>query len=300
MTAMTLSVIIPAHGREELLVRCLASLKKDIMSGSDCEVCVVDDGSGLDGDSVRMQIAAGESFIWRSFKKPRGRSAARNKGIRSTSGDIIVFLDSDMEVREGFLRAHLLSHKRNPHTAVIGKIEWPKGGSFFRYIGSRGVAKLSPGETVPPWYFVTGNASVERRDLPGEKAFNENFPGWGGEDLELGLRLQTAGVGFAYEPDAAACHNFSGTLAGHIDRTARYGEGALPVLVKRYPELERILRLDLLKSPIWRLAVRQPISAPVLWAARILDPLPLPNGLFDYLTFGAYARGWMKAQKNKR
>jgi len=296
---MTLSVVIPAHGREDLLLRCLTSLKHDVDGDFDCEVCVVDDGSGLDGDAVRMKLAAGESFIWRSFDRPRGRAAARNKGIRSTTGDIVVFLDSDMEIRRGFLRSHLEHHRAHPHTAVIGRILWPKGGSFLRYIGTRGVAKLKPGDAVPPWYFVTGNASVERADLPGGKAFDETLPGWGGEDLELGMRLAGTGVRFLYAPDAVSLHHFTGSLAEHVVRTERYGRETLPLLVGRYPELEHVLRLDLLESRSWRSLVHTFFFAPVLAAARVLDPLPLPDILFDYLTFAAYARGWLEGKRRQ-
>jgi len=291
---MSLSVIIPAHGREELLIRCLTSLKGNIDVDFECEVCVVDDGSGLDEDTIRKQLAAGSSFIWRSFHKPRGRSAARNKGIRSTTGEIIVFLDSDMEADESFLRSHYEYHSEHPHTVVVGKIEWPKGGSFLRYIGSRGVAGLKPGEPVPPWYFVTGNASVRRSDLPGGRAFDESLPGWGGEDLDLGMKLHAAGVKFAYAPEAVSRHNFEGNLAGHIRRTALYGRTVLPVLVKRHPELETILRLDNLNSLLWRIAVQKMLYTPAVLAARIFDPLPLPDCLFDYLTYAAYAGGWLK------
>ena len=296
---MTLSVIIPASGRQDLLVRCLVSLKKIIDGDPPCEICVVDDGSGLDQDAVRMQIAAGHSFIWRSFDTPRGRAAARNKGIRSTSGDIVVFLDSDMEVREGFLRAHFDIHRRHPHTAAVGLIEWPRGGGFRRYIGSRGVKKLSPGDTVPPWYFVTGNASVERCDLPSGKPFDETLAGWGGEDLELGLTLKSQGVDFRFVPEAVSYHNFTGDLIGHVERTYRYGEGALPILIDRHPELENVLRLDLLRSPFWRAAVNPLFAASALAAGRIFGRLPLPDFLYDYLTFSAYARGFLAAGMKK-
>ncbi len=127
---MNLSVIIPAFSREELLIRCLRSLDIPVQGESDYEVCVVDDCSGLDEEKVRSQIAVRYSLLWCSFEYSRGRSAARNEGIRSTSGDIVVFLDSDMEAQEGCLNAHLNRHCNQSGTAVIGKIKWPKGGSF--------------------------------------------------------------------------------------------------------------------------------------------------------------------------
>jgi glycosyltransferase involved in cell wall biosynthesis len=290
---MLLSVIIPAHGREELLIRCLRSLDRPLQGEIEYEVCVVDDGSGLDEARVRDAADASYPLAWIAFPSPQGRSAARNQGLRFTTGKIAVFLDADMEAREGFLYAHIEVHRSSPRTAFVGRILWPRGGGFYRYIGSRGAAKLAPGEQVPPWYFVTGNASVERADLPGDYPFDESLPGWGGEDLSLGLELERAGIRFGYASEAAAYHNFDGTLKGHIRRTNEYGRGSLPLLVARYPELRKILRLQLLASPTWRFLISDPLFRPALFAAGLLDPLPLPAKLYDYLTFAAYARGFL-------
>jgi glycosyltransferase involved in cell wall biosynthesis len=292
---MTVSVVIPAHGRAELLVHCLRSLSPERQGNIGAEICVVDDGSGLDEKQIRDGIPF--PLIWRAFPSPRGRSVARNEGVRATSAELVIFLDSDMEAREGFLAAHLAAHLAHPRTAAIGRIVWPYGGSFLRYIGSRGIAKLSPGDPVPPWYFVTGNASVERRDLPGDAPFDETVPGWGGEDLDLGLALAWAGVGFAYAPDAAADHHFTGNLSAHLERTFSYGRDSLPVLVKKHPDLPGILRLDLLESWLWRIAVSGSIYRLAAALARTFDALLLPAALYDYLTFAAYARGWLEKTK---
>jgi hypothetical protein len=202
-----------------------------------------------------------------------------------------------MEARPGFLRAHREAHRANPHAAVIGKILWPRRSGFQRYIGTRGVAKLHPGQAPPPWYFVTGNASVKRADLPSDYPFDESLPGWGGEDLALGMELAKAGVRFAYEPDAASFHHFDGSLAGHVNRTYDYGRCSLPLLVERYPELQRILHLEKLESPVWRFLLSAPVFQILFRGTRLLDRMPLPAKLYDYLTFAAYARGFLSTEK---
>jgi glycosyltransferase involved in cell wall biosynthesis len=296
---MTISVIIPAHGREELLIRCLKSLDKSVQGDMDYEVCVIDDGSGLDEGRIRGKSGASYPLIWKRFEKGRGRSAARNEGVRATTGSNIIFLDSDMEARGGFIRAHAASHVNRPHIAAIGKIFWPKGGGFLRYIGSRGITKLKPGRDAPPWYFVTGNSSVERANLPGNAPFDETIPGWGGEDQDLGMKLAHAGIKFVPAPEAKAYHHFHGTLGEHLHRTELYGIGSLPVLADRYPELGRALHLDLLQSPAWRMLISTPVYVAFSRIAETLDGFPLPSKLFDYLTFAAYSRGFLEAKKNE-
>ncbi len=295
---MDLSVIIPAHGREDLLTRCLRSLDRTLQGNFDYEVCVVDDGSGMVEDQVRADASVEYPLRWLAFPERRGRSAARNEGVRIASGEIVVFLDSDMEAREGFLRAHMEAHRAKPRTAVIGRILWPGGSGFLRYIGSRGVVKLAPGATVPPWYFVTGNASVRRTDLPGEQPFDESIPGWGGEDLGLGMELARAGVRFAHAPGAVSYHHFTGDLDGHMKRTFGYGRGSVPVLAGRYPELRNVLRLGLLDSAAWRFLVSDAVFRPLYAMARTLDALPLPASLYNYLTFAAYARGYLAREQS--
>ena len=202
-----------------------------------------------------------------------------------------------MEARPGFLRIHLETHRASPRTAVTGKIVWPRGGGFLRYIGSRGAAKLTPGQALPPWYFVTGNASVRRADLPSDAPFDQSIPGWGGEDLALGMELANAGVRFAHQPGAVSFHHFDGDLNGHVNRTYEYGRRSIPVLMERYPELMRILHLEKLDSPAWRFLVSAPVFQTLYWGTRLLDRIPLPAKLYDYLTFAAYARGFLATKK---
>jgi len=292
---MTLSVIIPAHGRSALLVRCLKSL--DRRADIEYEVCIVDDGSGLDESTIRASADVSYPLIWRSFNIPRGRGAARNEGIQFTFGEIIVFLDSDMEIEDGFLEAHRNSHRNHSHTATIGTIIWPRKDSFTGYLGTRGIAKLKEGDPVPPWYFVTGNASIERNDLPGENPFDESLSGWGGEDLDLGMKLHARGVTFTYAPAAVSFHNFTGDLTTHVTRTFMYGRSTLPILINRYAELLLITRLHLLDSLAWRFLVSKIVFMPVLFVANMCGVFPLPAKLYDYLTYAAYARGWLEGNR---
>ena len=292
---MILSVIIPVHGRTDLLVRCLKSLDKKI--DIEYEVCVIDDGSSLDEKEIRKKSNVSYHLIWCSFDTSKGPGAARNEGIRSTSGEIIVFLDSDMEARIGFLEAHLKSHSENSYIAAIGRIKWPQRGSFLRYIGTRGISKLTKNDTVPPWYFVTGNVSIKRNDLPSQSPFDETLPGWGGEDLDLGMKLHEKRIKFIFAPEAITFHNFDGNLRTHITRTFLYGRNTLPILADRYPEIIHITKLHLLNSVIWRFLVKKIFFYPVFFFTNLFDAFPLPAKIFDYLTFAAYARGWLEGKR---
>ncbi|MCL4397621.1 glycosyltransferase family 2 protein [Patescibacteria group bacterium] len=86
---MTVSVIIPIFNEEEVIGNCLASLAKQTIP---LEIIVVDDGS-TDG-----------SVKYATYKQShKGPGAARNFGASKAKGDILVFVDADMEFAPDFV-----------------------------------------------------------------------------------------------------------------------------------------------------------------------------------------------------
>ncbi len=90
---LRVSVIIPTHNRAKVLPRAVDSaLKQDY---ENIEIIVVDDAST---DETPQKIEDYEKDIeYIRFEQNRGANAARNAGIRYSTGDIISFLDSDDE-----------------------------------------------------------------------------------------------------------------------------------------------------------------------------------------------------------
>ena len=164
---MKLSLIIPTYGRRDFLERALASLAKQ-KDAPEFEAIIVEDGADPQmGDFVRT-IAPPFAHRVVVNRTSRGRAATRNTGISLAQGDAIVFLDGDMEVVPGFLAAHAAAHgaasgEAADRTVALGNIvtapEIPRT-SFVRYIDTRGVHKISPGEKIPSRYFMNGNSSV--------------------------------------------------------------------------------------------------------------------------------------------
>ena len=86
---MTVSVIIPIYNEEKVIGNCLASLAKQIIKA---EIIVVDDGS-TDG-----------SAKFATYRQThQGPGAARNLGASKAKGDILVFVDADMEFEPDFI-----------------------------------------------------------------------------------------------------------------------------------------------------------------------------------------------------
>jgi GT2 family glycosyltransferase len=128
----------------------------------------------------------------------RGRSAARNAGIRAASAPLIVFVDSDVLVRPDFLQRHLELHRRAGRPVV-----------------GRGPVVLIPAPALPardpvvrssPAYLDTANASVPRQTLIEAGMFDEGFRVYGWEDFDLGMRLQARGVPRVFDGGAIGFH----------------------------------------------------------------------------------------------
>ena len=98
---MKLSLIVPIYNVAPYLRKCVDSLlAQDI---SDYEIILVDDGSPDECPQICNQYAEQYSNIKVIHQANAGLSAARNTGIAATTGDYIMFVDSD-----DYLQANVL------------------------------------------------------------------------------------------------------------------------------------------------------------------------------------------------
>ena len=86
------SVVIPVRNRADLITRAVESVLGQ--SFEDYELIVIDDGSD---DDLPSALARFDDKIRFLSQDHRGVSAARNNGIRESTGALIAFLDSDDE-----------------------------------------------------------------------------------------------------------------------------------------------------------------------------------------------------------
>jgi glycosyltransferase involved in cell wall biosynthesis len=92
------SVVICAYNEERHITRLLRSLQRQSLPPS--EVIVVDDGS-TDATAARAQMAGAKVLK----VDHAGPAAGRNAGAKLATGEILVFVDGDMECARGFLAA---------------------------------------------------------------------------------------------------------------------------------------------------------------------------------------------------
>ena len=210
LTTPELSVVIPTYNRLDTLREVIPSLLSQDIRAERYEVVVADSNS-TDGTTPYLAGVAAEYPRVRHLPGPyTGRAMARNAGIEAACGAIVLFTDADIIAAPDLLARHLARHAERDDIAVVGlELQVSSLADYERL-------RAFPGERRPlhpdsrkklSWlYFLTGNASVRKRDLDRVGRFDESFTGYGHEDLELGYRLEDAGVTIVYEPRAVDYH----------------------------------------------------------------------------------------------
>lgn len=205
-----ISVVIPTYNRLDTLREVVPTLLAQDLPSERYELLICDSNSN-DGTAEYLAGVRETHPNVRHLPGPyNGRAMARNAGIAAAAGAIVLFNDSDILASPDLLSVHLRRHEERQNVAVVGWEVQVKDLADYAYKRDRPQER---GHLHPPtrkrltWlYFLTGNASVERAKLLEVGSFDESFTGYGHEDLELGYRLQKAGVQIVYEPRAVNYH----------------------------------------------------------------------------------------------
>jgi GT2 family glycosyltransferase len=205
-----ITVVIPTYNRIDTLRHVVPSLlRNDVPSGA-LEIVIADSNS-TDGTAEYLRTVAAAAPDVRHLPGPyTGRAMARNAGLRAARGRVVLFTDADIIASPDLVSRHLAHHVRDERVAVVGmEVQVQSYQDYERKREQTALRDPLHGERAKrlSWlYFLTGNASVRRVDLEAAGGFDESFTGYGHEDLELGYRLQHAGVRIVYEPRAVNYH----------------------------------------------------------------------------------------------
>jgi len=121
---MNISVVIPTYNRIELLKRSIDSVINQTIKPS--EIIIVDDGSN---DGTEAMVKKKYDSLKIIKQKNKGASAARNSGIKASSGEWICFLDSDDEWKNDKLEKQIIAVANNSDYKFFHSNEiWIKNG----------------------------------------------------------------------------------------------------------------------------------------------------------------------------
>ncbi len=114
-----LSIIIPTRNRSELLQKALESLTKQTLNANQFEVLVVDNGSTDNTAEVCQRFQGKLEKLRYFYEATPGLHIGRHKGYEEACGDILVYIDDDIEALPNWLEA-IQDCFSNPEVALVG------------------------------------------------------------------------------------------------------------------------------------------------------------------------------------
>jgi glycosyltransferase involved in cell wall biosynthesis len=211
VSALPVSVVIPAHDRERLIVRALRSVHAQ-EPARPAEIIVVDDCSS----DRTAAVAAEHGARVIGHEVNRGAAAARNTGIEAARSDWIALLDSDDE----WLPHHLatLWRHRDGRVLVAGAaLAIGDGGGEVRYAGAVSDEPLeltSPAQVVFPENPLPASGVLVRRDsVLAAGGFDPSLRY--AEDFDLWLRVLERGRGVALPTVVYRWNRHEGSKSSH-------------------------------------------------------------------------------------
>ncbi|MBF0624162.1 MAG: glycosyltransferase family 2 protein [Magnetococcales bacterium] len=214
----SISIIIPTYHRPKDLTVCLDSILAQTRRPE--EVLVIDDGALPAVPRSAELEAAGIRVVYHRKQSP-GLTASRNQGIRLAGGELIFFLDDDVELFPDYV-AEILAVYANPPPGppplgvggVIANMKPLSPAHRLRYVfdllflttGLREGRVLPTGfctdfgttpwplQTVTRVDFLPGGVCSYRREVFERHLFSERYKGYGlGEDKDLSYRVSRDG-----------------------------------------------------------------------------------------------------------
>lgn len=279
-----LSVIIPTYNRKDSLLRALNSVARQTYPAERFEVIVVDDG-GSDGTVTIAQQPF--PFALRYLRQQnQGEIVARNLGANECNGEILVFLDDDIEINRYYLAALASVHAVHAKAVVLGTlIEFsPEHLGEQLRIRQQQVSKSAPAADPEAVTFIecmSGIVSLSRKGFFAIGAMqplrsDERRNIWGG--IDLGYRAHQNGFTLWRAANAVALHHDNNMVSLETCCRRHYKVSyAVHDLFAKYPALDGQIPMFSDKGPIrWRhdppriiarkMARQVASSNPALWA----------------------------------
>lgn len=198
---ITLSIVIPATDAPPTLPSCRASI--------DTALAALD----------RRRPPTNAEVIEVTGPAALSAAAARNRGARQATGDVVVFVDADVTVHPDALIRMVDAFEADADlTALFGSYDDTPAArstvSTFRNLLHHHVHHDNAGRVDTFW---TGLGAIRRADFLAAGGFDEDrYPHPSVEDIELGDRLSQTGLRIELDPTIQGTHLKRWTLASMI------------------------------------------------------------------------------------
>ena len=266
MSSSNIVVIILTYNQREKTLKCLATL----LGGEDIpyKILVWDNNSRDDTLAAVKETFPDVSthYSESNLGVAGGRNASGTMAIRELGATHLLFLDNDIEVEAGFVKALYVPFEADTGLGQTqAKLRFMHdrsllndgGGARISFVFWRvkpvGFRELDQGQYDTPRPCIScGGAMMVRSDVFQHlNGFDPLFGPFGPEDLDFSLRLQKAGYKAMYIPKAVGYHQVSHTYGeGYSEDYARHKSRHWLLFMRRHANIWQKMAFYLFGAPI--------------------------------------------------
>lgn len=247
----SISVIIPNYNGADLLKDNLPYVFSSLSKSSitDFELIIPDDASS--DNSISFIENNYPEIILVKNKVNKGFSGNVNSGIKLATKDLILILNSDVQLIGNYFSPLIKYFDKEDTFGVMGKIialnsNKHKDGAKYPYYSFgkiKTTKNYSAGNKNSLYsFFLSGaNALIDRKKLLKLGGFNELYNPYYYEDADLGISAWRAGYKIYYENNAVCRHPSSATIS-------KQAKNKVKIIAKRNKIILHYLHLGKLES----------------------------------------------------
>jgi O-antigen biosynthesis protein len=284
------SIIVPTKDKIDLLRLCVESLRERTVYPGGFEILVIDNRS--ETDEARAYFAelerTGAARVL-AYDAPFNYSAINNFGVRHAKGEVLAFLNNDIEAIAPSWLAEMTAHALRPEIGAVGTmLYYPDdtiqhagvGLGLHTLVGHlhRGLPRGATGYAdraalTQNMSAVTAACLVIRRSVfEAVGGFEEEHLHVAFNDVDLCLRLRAAGHRLVWTPHAEMYHH-EGASRGRVEKPERLAQFAVEIayMTSRWAD---IVSADPYYSPNLTLDAE---DCGLGWPPRVTPPWRLPT-----------------------
>lgn len=238
---LNFSIVIPVYNRPQEIDELLESLTMQTFKAN-YEVVIVEDGSSEKCNEI-VKNYKNKLQIKYLFKPNTGAGLSRNFGMKNTSGNYFIILDSDVILPPTYLES-VNAQLKEYYTDAFGGADAAHTSfselqkainysmtSFLTTGGLRGSAKTRA--KFQPRSF---NMGISKKAFKATQGFTKRRVG---EDIDLTFRLWNAGFTTQFIGDAFVYHKRRTNFKQFFKQTYSFGKER-PILNKQYPNTAKL------------------------------------------------------------